>query len=342
MVRSLSSIRIAAVLFAVLPSAMARAGNTGACCRGANCYSNVTLDDCDAVGGEFFPGQTCAQACGTPPTGACCLGPPAFACTPNQTLAQCNAAGGTWLGANSSCAICSPPQTGACCRGPACFENVMQEQCDQVGGEFIAGATCAQACAPPTGACCFGPPAFNCTTGVTQGNCASAGGEWLGAGSNCSTCTQPQLFACCFSGGGCQPATVVTCAQMGGIFFAGQTCDNNPCSAGACCRGTTCVSTSAFDCIVDGFEFVGAGTSCQTNPCAPASPCANCPGDANHDMIVDGLDISPFTACHVAASMGGNPPDCQCADVDNNGQFNEADVAMFVQLLVTASGQPCQ
>lgn len=68
---------------------------------------------------------------------------------------------------------------------------------------------------------------------------------------------------------------------------------------------------------------------------APSTPvgCA-CPGDMNHDGILDGADILSFTTCVISSGS------CDCADVDGVIGVNTADVPVFVDLLVTGATCP--
>ncbi len=82
----------------------------------------------------------------------------------------------------------------------------------------------------------------------------------------------PQLArgdgACCLPDNSCQQvASPVACAGLGGVFLEAADCANNPCGVGACCSGPSCVMATAYNCITNGREFVGAGVSCGTNPC---------------------------------------------------------------------------
>ncbi len=73
--------------------------------------------------------------------------------------------------------------------------------------------------------------------------------------------------ACCLIDG-CQPAADESqCAAMGGILLPGQDCADDPCAIGACCFKLACGKTDAFNCIINGRIFAGAGTSCLDDPC---------------------------------------------------------------------------
>lgn len=74
--------------------------------------------------------------------------------------------------------------------------------------------------------------------------------------------------ACCLEPNGCQPAdNAATCGALGGVYIDAADCSNSPCAVGACCNGTQCIQTSAFNCIFNGRDWVGAGIPCSGNPC---------------------------------------------------------------------------
>ncbi len=74
--------------------------------------------------------------------------------------------------------------------------------------------------------------------------------------------------ACCFQDDGCkESATGVACGVLGGVFFEGESCSDQPCGLGACCNELSCATANAFNCIVGGRTFGGAGTTCLDDPC---------------------------------------------------------------------------
>ncbi len=79
---------------------------------------------------------------------------------------------------------------------------------------------------------------------------------------------------------------------------------------------------------------MSGGTFELTGGFWPVSQICNCPGDMNGDAFKDGLDIQRFVGCFLAA------PNCSCADVDGADGVSLADVAVFVDDLLTGSSCP--
>jgi hypothetical protein len=112
-------------------------------------------------------------------TGACCLG---SGCIP-VTQAACQSAGGAYAGNGTTCAnqICT---AGACCDGTGGCLQKFGFQCTAGGGTFQGpGTSCSpNPCPQPSGACCF---AGFCFPDVTEADCSSLPGVWLGALTDC-------------------------------------------------------------------------------------------------------------------------------------------------------------
>jgi len=97
----------------------------------------------------------------------------------------------------------------------------------------------------------------------------------------------------------------------------------------------------------DGYELVGtiaqadADAGAAETTAGPYSlvggfwsavaPHCTCPADVNADEKIDGADIQQFLNC--ALSGGG---DCACADLDASGDVAPADLAVFVDALLTS------
>ncbi|MBK8913789.1 MAG: hypothetical protein IPM64_04160 [Phycisphaerales bacterium] len=73
--------------------------------------------------------------------------------------------------------------------------------------------------------------------------------------------------ACCTPDGGCQAISEAQCNSAGGVFLAGQSCAAGACGVGACCAGPSCVQATAYVCVFNGRDFLGAGLNCADNPC---------------------------------------------------------------------------
>lgn len=73
--------------------------------------------------------------------------------------------------------------------------------------------------------------------------------------------------ACCLFDG-CVPADdEAQCAGFNGVFLPGEDCADDACGVGACCTDVSCNQANAFQCIIAGRDFAGAGTSCLDDPC---------------------------------------------------------------------------
>lgn len=121
------------------------------------------------------------------------------------------------------------------------------------------------------GACCH---ADSCTE-ITQDDCESLSGTFLGSATMCATSScDPIVGACCTgSEGDCEELGVTVCENSGGSYMGTGT----ECSAGwcdvdmeyACCLGESCSEMTAADCeLAEGF-WAGLGTFCAIGACDP-------------------------------------------------------------------------
>ena len=113
-------------------------------------------------------------------------------------------------------------------------------------------------CAVSTGGCCIGT---SCAI-LTQDDCTSGGGTYLGDGSNCNGNPCAPTGGCCV-GTSCSITSEADC--NGSYLGDGSNCNGNPCDpTGACCVGTDCSNTTQADC---GGTWLGAGTGCGASTC---------------------------------------------------------------------------
>lgn len=122
------------------------------------------------------------------------------------------------------------------------------------------------------GACCF---ADGTCLLVTEQECATQQGSFLGAGVSCdpNPCPQPS-GACCHLDGTCTLVTLAECNAHGDEWFGpGSSCTPSPCPPlGACCfDGGICEILPEDHCIEDGGAYVGDGTACSPDPCSPVA-----------------------------------------------------------------------
>ena len=66
----------------------------------------------------------------------------------------------------------------------------------------------------------------------------------------------------------------------------------------------------------------------------PVGGCT-CRGDVNGDTVVNGKDIRNFAACLVSGGAG-----CTCADVNNSGAANPADIPAFITAVLNGACAP--
>lgn len=209
-------------------------GEAGACClEDASCFDGLTMDDCDALAGEF---QGQGSNCGTPcpePVVACCFGAGCL----DFAESDCDQAGGVSQGPGSQCAGNDCP-IGACClEDGSCFDGESGETCSAAGGTYQGhGTDCEQAnCPLPDGACCF--DSGFCSE-ITEAECMVAGAEWQGPQTTCDSNPCEAFGACCFDTGFCSIEFESNCNNVGATFMGDATdCadDNGDGTADACC-----------------------------------------------------------------------------------------------------------
>ena len=201
----------------------------GACCIDDIC-SQLTLEDCAGFNGIFHGyGVECgATTCAL--LGACCNN---GVCA--DTLEEDCQLPNIWLPDK----LCSwtneweqgPCHISACCIAGECTDTIM----DDCEGSWQHSGDCSSfSCTTdPEGACCIpGDPSPTCES-LTEGDCGTAGGEWLGQ----IECIDPiggtvcdPIRACCTTGTGtaenCENVTESECEE--GQWFADQICVDLP------------------------------------------------------------------------------------------------------------------
>ncbi|MEE8170167.1 MAG: hypothetical protein V3T70_06435, partial [Phycisphaerae bacterium] len=60
-----------------------------------------------------------------------------------------------------------------------------------------------------------------------------------------------------------------------------------------------------------------------------------CGGDCNADMVRDGSDLQTFTTCFISGIPG-----CECADFDQNGAIEPADLTAMVAAMLSSPACP--
>ncbi len=183
------------------------------------------------------------------------------------------------------------------------------------------------------GACCYNDG--TCDSPITEFDCTSAGGTYLGDGTDCGSvsCT-----GVCCEPGCVDDTTPDGCELDGGTFQGfGTTCadDPPPCPTiitGACCisdpSGVMCFVETESDCNASGGRYQGDGTTCDPSPCTCDTPpchgdCSACPGPSGQDQCCHGsfsneCCFSTWQCC-VTTIIGplGPPGVAFCCDFDH-------------------------
>ena len=144
------------------------------------------------------------------------------------------------------------------------------------------------------GVCCFGEV---CVDDVTEQDCNSSGGLFLGFGFQCATVDCTSVGACCFA---CASAPAEPCPNASGI-------------------AASCVVMAQPECEALSGVFGGAGSSC-------ASACG-CRGDLNGDGATNAADFSVM-----AGQFGAGVPDCRARDEGDLNCDGVVDASDFVIL----------
>ena len=266
--------------------------NWGACCieeMQNECTDNVTEQDCDTLGGQFYGFlSTCAVeggACSSA-AGACCLNWLAKECYENYSEEWCYTKGGKFIGEGTTCndALWCTTYYGSCCFGEWCEDAWGEQDCENNGGIFwfdsCADLQDVEMCVATVGACCI-KWEFYCEDNVIQDDCLSMGGDFLGYQSTCENegdYCQAEIGACCVDKYECYDSTLEQdCFEMDGYFYGDGTICND---------ATDCVYFCSSDINEDG----------QTNvhdllAVIDQWGLFETPADVNQDSIVNVSDL---------------------------------------------------
>ncbi len=115
---------------------------TGACCTPEGCNDNVTQDVCTRGTDNTWAGANTScddvGVCGDDELGACCYSDGCM----NQRQEECN---GTWQGVGTSCddvGICVEDELGACCLSDGTCQDVTNDMCDELSGQWLEDDDC--------------------------------------------------------------------------------------------------------------------------------------------------------------------------------------------------------
>ena len=180
----------------------------------------------------------------------------------------------------------------------------------------------------PIGACCLFDG--SCIV-VTEAECQTQGGTYLGDDATCDDAGCAPLGACCIPFDICEVATIQECfGELGGVIWApGQDCDTFTCPPlGACCElDGTCRVTAEFSCEISLGTYQGDGVKCQDSNCPQP-----CPADLD-----DSGDVGVKDLLFLLGAWGACPPKGDCpADFDDSGDVGVKDL-----LILLGAWGPC-
>lgn len=303
----------------------------GACCDllTGQC-STSTADNCAGQLQQFFAGQSCpipggqCTACGNVnPTGTSENEPNCSAGYDDMTNSGCNS---------------TPPTFGTI----ACGQTI-----NGTSGTFLIGVDESRdtdwfrlTLASPTPVSLFAEAEFNFNAGIyfdpnNDCNFETLVEESAGSGSPCSPLS---LDAVNLNAG--TYYVVIAPADFTGVQCGRQynlrvNCGGST-GQGACCTGEVCQTATSTTCAAAGGTYRGDGSTCSPNPCSTPSGCLTCPGDTDGNGTVHAADAASLAQA-LAAGSG------TCADVNDDGSINGADIAEFVSLAMAGggAGTPC-
>jgi hypothetical protein len=97
-------------------------------------------------------------------------------------------------------------------------------------------------------------------------------GEFMGVDC-CPEAPQPEPWACCLYVGICAMEFEEACAELGGVWHEGLTCDEITCPVPmVCCIDHDCVILHADECLAQGGEPHPVWVDCYGNPCDDLTP----------------------------------------------------------------------
>jgi hypothetical protein len=163
----------------------------------------------------------------------------------------------------------------------------------------------------PTGTCCAA--AGGCIT-VTEGECTTVTGVWLGPGVSCAACNVMEQGACCLPSDECAVMDDLACLEADGLWLGPQAICNHCESglpAGACCLpDQTCAIVDDFDCMMSGGLWMGPDAPCEfcedtirIGACCHANMCSL--GTGFECESLGGLWLGPETTCNDCAVASG-------------------------------------
>ena len=118
-----------------------------------------------------------------PPVGVCCYSD--GSCQEGVLPEDC--IGGEYI-EGGTCTDCSPPATGSCCYYGGCENEVEEEYCNMLGGNWVENGDCDWDC---LGSCCFPDESRSCLDDMQMADCNALGGEFTPQGNCAIDCGEP-------------------------------------------------------------------------------------------------------------------------------------------------------
>ena len=225
--------------------------------------------------------------------------------------------------------LCFVPEPGACCCvGDSGCDELLQRDCDDIGGFFRGERVVCDPGLCRCGACCR-QCAGECLNDVEEAACQlQFEGDWQGRGSQCLGIECPVVTGACCIGATCREICNDECDILGGVFRATETCTPvNPCR-GACCdeQATECIDVTNGTCTDIGgtphphgsscATLEGVGQECGGACCRPNGRCSDVSTRLRCESELNGNYLGDATVCptrpddHGAFCVGTFAPCC--------------------------------
>ena len=265
------------------------------CCYLGDCHGvdgigdeNLSIADCDAMGGSPETGLDSCTGLDCTPTGRCChtCGSQCIESVPQDTCTNTYSSV-DWI--EDGVCDCVEDVKFACCDNTIGWcQDLTECECTLLTDHIWHGKTKKKCSDNPCnctscGACC--PAAGGCITNTLQSGCNDytppcCDGTFLGKNTNCTNCACEPTGACC-RGEVCTDETSCDCSVGDGVWNDGDLCTPNYCiPTGACCNNNIGQCTDDVieaNCSADGYTYQGNNTVCSpNNDDCTCSECGGC------------------------------------------------------------------
>ena len=242
-----------------------------------------------------------------------------------QSLPSICRPSGDWVLRSSATPQDCVPAAGACCRsGGTCTDDMTQEDCTMIGGEYQGDDTTCDtvSCPQPVGACCI--EATGECVDLEQDLCLIGGGVHH-AGESCDTYICFPEGACCLPDGNCVDGVSPEICDAGDGDFQGDgtTCGSTECPQplGACCLdNSNCIDVEESICQAFAGSWMGPESNCLDLGVCDEDPCAP---DVNGDGNVDVNDLLAVIADWGSSGSEGT-------DINGDGVVDVNDLLLII------------